>query len=115
MQRITLTALLLTLTLIVSINANAKMWFEGGTLHQATYAQWNNATYANKLATSGDWLAATIWKGHVNSGDDFERLKVKAGMLARALDKVTTVEGTGSLKVAEIATMTIMLANDLGP
>jgi hypothetical protein len=31
-------------------------WFEGGTLHKATMEQWSRATYANRLATSADFV-----------------------------------------------------------
>ena len=33
-------------------------WTTGGTLHDATIADWKRATYSNKLATSADWIAA---------------------------------------------------------
>jgi hypothetical protein len=34
-------------------------WFSGGTLHKSTISEWRNATYANRLATSADFIAAT--------------------------------------------------------
>jgi hypothetical protein len=34
-------------------------WFTGGTLHKAKVSEWRNATYANRLATSADFIAAT--------------------------------------------------------
>ena len=34
-------------------------WFSGGTLHKSTIAEWRNSTYANRLATSADFIAAT--------------------------------------------------------
>ena len=34
-------------------------WFSGGTLHKAKVSEWRNATYANRLATSADFIAAT--------------------------------------------------------
>ncbi|MEA2014623.1 MAG: hypothetical protein U9N38_04890 [Thermodesulfobacteriota bacterium] len=30
-------------------------WYENGTLHSDSVAEWNRATYANKLATASDW------------------------------------------------------------
>lgn len=115
MKRFSLTALALVILLATSTTATAIEWFQGGTLHRATYAQWNSASYENKLATASDWLASTKWKGHLNTPNDFARLKVKAGMLAKGLDEVTTIEGMGSLKVNEAAAMVIMIANDLDP
>ena len=34
-----------------------KAWYDGGTLHQKTVADWMAATDANRLATAGDWTA----------------------------------------------------------
>jgi len=34
-------------------------WFSGGTLQQSTVAEWRQASYANRLATSADFIAAT--------------------------------------------------------
>jgi hypothetical protein len=44
------------------------------------------ATPENKLATAGNWLTATKWKGHLSSSEDFARLKVKAQKLVDAVD-----------------------------
>ena len=38
-----------------------KAWYDGGTLHNATAAEWKAATDANRLATSADW--ATVMTG----------------------------------------------------
>lgn len=32
-------------------------WYEGGTLHRANAEQWQSASSANRLATSGDWAS----------------------------------------------------------
>jgi len=71
-------------------------WFQGGTLHRATLAQWRAATNANKLATAADWLAATKWKGHLRSPSDFDRIKVKAQMLVNAVNEVASDRDVGS-------------------
>lgn len=34
-------------------------WFEGGNLHKAKLKAWRQASYANRLATSADFIAAT--------------------------------------------------------
>ncbi len=31
-------------------------WLKGGTLHKSTFAQWDNSTYENRLATSSDFI-----------------------------------------------------------
>lgn len=33
-----------------------RAWYSGGTLHQATWAEWRQATYDNKLATAADMI-----------------------------------------------------------
>ena len=55
-------------------------------LHNATFEEWRNATYANKLATAEGWLAATKWKGHLNTPSDSEELRLQAHILARGVD-----------------------------
>lgn len=90
-------------------------WIHGGTLHNATVAEWKSATYANKLATAGDWLAGTKWKGHLNTYEDFDKQKAKAEMLVEAVDGVVTLEGIDSMSVTEIAAGIVTQSNDLGP
>jgi hypothetical protein len=34
-------------------------WFVGGTLHKSTIKEWRNSSYANRLATAADFIAAT--------------------------------------------------------
>ena len=93
----------------------SRQWFQGGSLHTATVAQWKNATDQNKLATAADWLAATKWKGYLKSPADFDRLKIKAQMLTDAVDEVVAVEKNDSLTVTELAAAIITISYDLGP
>ncbi len=99
----------------VSNDSAKDQWFQGGSLHSATVGEWKRATYQNKLATASDWLAATKWKGHLNSPQDFDKIKVKAQMLVSAVDEVVTVKDTDSLQVNEIAAAIVTMSNDLGP
>ena len=92
-----------------------KKWFEGGTLHNATIGEWNSATYANKLATSADWLAVTVWKGHLHSPNDFDKVRVKAEMLVTAVNGVVEDKDIDNLNVTEFAITLISMSNDLGP
>jgi hypothetical protein len=98
-------------------DADKEEWFKKGTLHNASLAEWGNSSYDNKLATAADWLTATKWKGALNSTDDFDRLKVKADMLVKAVDKVATADATqnDSLSATEIAAAIVTMSNDLGP
>lgn len=93
-----------------------KMWFQGGNLHDASVAQWKEATYQNKLATASDWLASGLWKGHLNTPSDFDNIKVKAQMLVEAVDGVVVDNNQiDHWKVNESAAAIIILSNDLGP
>jgi len=95
--------------------SSSTQWFQGGNLHSATVAQWKNASYKNKLATASDWLVATRWKGHLTSPDDFDRLKLKARMLVKAVDEVIAGQQADYLKVAEIAAALVNMTNDFSP
>lgn len=47
----------LVLFFAISFSSHAREWYEGGTLHDATALEWQNASYENKLATSADLIA----------------------------------------------------------
>jgi uncharacterized protein (UPF0297 family) len=94
---------------------NNGQWFQGGSLHNATVAQWKAATYQNRLATAADCLAATKWKGYLRSPGDFDRLKAKAQILVSAVDGAVPSELWDSVGVNEIAAAIIVMSNDLGP
>lgn len=94
--------------------------FQGGNLHKATIRQWKNATYQNKRSTVGDWLAATLWKGHLNLLEDFDQLNIKVQLLVKGMDIVVADIPVRSEmekeKVAAVAVLLIRLApEDLGP
>lgn len=62
MQRNYMQQMAVLMVLIVAVfsqTVSAKEWYEGGTLHQASALDWQQATYANKLATAGDLVAGT--------------------------------------------------------
>jgi hypothetical protein len=94
-----------------------QQWFHGGTLHQATVGQWLRASTRNKVATCGDWLSATSWKGALNSPLDFARLHVQARKLAAAVDDVARgdVRQVPETKVAAVAALLIKLSDELRP
>ena len=90
-------------------------WFSGGNLHDSTIGQWREASFENKLATVSDWLAGTKWKGHLNSYEDFEILKIKSEILVNAIDDSVDNGILEDAKTMEIAASIITLSNDLGP
>lgn len=94
----------------------AAEWCRGGTLHRATVREWKSATSSNKLATAADWLAATKWEGHLNTPDDFRRMRTRALTLVTAVDE--SVRGSdvwSDSNVAEISAALLTLSDDLGP
>jgi hypothetical protein len=53
-----------------------KAWYEGGTLHQATVAQWKAGSNANRLATASDWVTVTTgWDTLEEAREKSEDLK----------------------------------------
>ena len=89
-------------------------WLQGGTLHEGTVADWKAGSAENKLATAGDWLTATDWKGHLTDSADFDRMKAKAQMLADAVDEVVQ-ESPDTMKANEIAAALITMSDEFGP
>jgi hypothetical protein len=51
--------LVIIMLFLIPSSGYAKEWYEGGTLHNATALEWQNATFQNKLATCGDIVSAT--------------------------------------------------------
>ena len=49
--------LIILIVLFISVNVNAKEWYEGGTLHGSSALEWQKATFQNKLATCGDFVS----------------------------------------------------------
>ena len=93
--------------------AQKKKWFTGGNLHNATMRQWAMSSYNNQLATAADWLARSKWKGALKTPGDFDRLRVKANMLVKAVTNAG--QDVPTKKAVEIAAAIVTLSNDLGP
>ncbi len=97
----------------VTRSPEPKKWFQNGTLHKATMAEWNMGSFENKRATAADFLASTIWEGHLNSPADFEKLKVKAEMLVKGMDIVG--QSYTEESAVTVAAFYINNTSDLGP
>lgn len=83
-------------------------WAQGGTLHDATVAEWRAGTPEDQLATAGDWVSASMLRReYVPSG--FDEIRVQAIELRTCID--AAVEG-GELDhqdVASSATVCLVL------
>ena len=47
-------SILLMILYLPFLALSGEAWYEGGNLHRAPVSQWNNSSYANKLATAAD-------------------------------------------------------------
>lgn len=96
-----------------SDNASEKQpeWYEGGTLHNSTIAEWKNASPQNKLATCGDFIA-NLWRNEklklpIRNMDD---VKLYASKLSDFVDTAvseTTYADTES--VSEITAIGVVM------
>ncbi len=83
--------IVLLLILAVPVTSQAKKWYEGGTLHNASALVWQNARYENKLATCSD-IIVTAWKNHYFKPElqskltSLDSVKLLANELVKALD-----------------------------
>lgn len=78
---------------LYQLGETAKEWYEGGTLHEANGLEWQQATYANKLATAGDLVAASFKAGKLvpelaNSITGVDDIKLMAAAIVTELDIV---------------------------
>ena len=71
--------------------AQAKEWYEGGTLHKASVAQWHQADEHNRIATAGDWVHATTSRKYIDLifDEDPEIMHMAAKMVAQCVTTST--------------------------
>lgn len=77
-------------------------WYQGGTLHNATIAEWKIATQENRLATSADMIAATL-KSEGKQISTINELFTLASALERCVGEAGDSEQANSQKVAGLA------------
>ena len=79
-------------------------WYENGTLHRSSVAGWNRATYANRLATAGDWaLNRPRIKAKVKNSGSIDTLRPFAVELVTCVNEAAAGPGYGNMGVAELA------------
>jgi len=85
-------------------------WYENGTLHRASVAEWNRATYANKLATAADWaITRPQIKTKVKNSGSIDTLRPFASQLVTCVNEAAAGQGYGSMSVAEVAASCMIL------
>ena len=112
MRKIVYSLLLMSVLFAFCGVSCAKEWQQGGTLHNATIAEWKRSSHENKLATCADWLSALYLRGNLDVDiDEFDDLKKYAEALVGYVDK--TSAKTSSLngeKANAIALVGMMMA-----
>lgn len=70
-----------------------RSWSAGGTLHDATLTEWDNASLDNQLATAADWaLAFPSVRVALEMRQDPEELRGFASTLRRCVTKAATLD-----------------------
>ncbi len=79
-------------------------WFQNGTLHRSSVAEWNKARSANRLATAADWAGSRprIETKVKNSGS-MDMLRPYAAQLVTCVNEAAAGQGYESMKVSELA------------
>ena len=79
-------------------------WYKGGTLHQATIADWKVASDKNKLATSADMMAV------VDNTVSMDELRTRAESLKKCIDEAVDIDETtiDESKVSEVGALCII-------
>ena len=82
-------------------------WYSGGTLHKATGSSWQQASYANQLATAADF-SAKLLEGEVRFSS-MDQLKPYATELTKCITGATAGQGGEDQEVSGIATLCAVL------
>jgi len=104
MRRLSLATSLLILffsPLMVCAGGN---WYENGTLHRSSVAEWNKASYSNKLATAADWsITRPQIKTKVKNSGSMDTLKPFAIELVTCINEAAAGKGYANMSATELA------------
>ncbi len=89
----------------VASQAMAAKWYEGGTLHNATRAEWAKATYENRLATCSDYVASSTTGAKLLKAKGRDALKPRAVRMEKHMTDVLTGSKFKQVDVPEAAIM----------
>ncbi|MCI5123432.1 MAG: hypothetical protein D3925_02885 [Candidatus Electrothrix sp. AR5] len=87
-------------------------WYEGGSLHRANIARWNNATYSDKLATCADMALTRSWiKRKIQQSGDMDTLRPYAQELMTCINTASDdpMPEYEHMKLSEFAAMCMIL------
>ena len=104
MKKIISPALIMFFLVIPFVVYAGGRWYNNGTLHSASIAEWNRATYANKLATAADMaLSSPKIKTKVKNSGSIDTLRPFAIELVSCIDEAAAGQDYGNTEVAEVA------------
>jgi len=95
-------------TVEVATSTPFPLWYEGGTLHDATLAEWSNATDANRLATAADWTVIAF------DGVPVLEIRIYANDLLICIDEIFDGYLERSSEGAPISDLAALCAIKLG-
>ncbi|VEB25884.1 Uncharacterised protein [Actinobacillus lignieresii] len=118
-----ISAILLAMSLMMalSMNLQAKEWYEQATLHDATMKQWCKADNKSKLATAGNFVAVgykdKLFKPEIIDAIDksgMDGIKLMAQQVVNGLDKAScdgkkATPESSNQSVEDVAVMLIAL------
>ena len=83
-------------------------WYEDGDLHKSYVFEWREASYSNKLATCGDWMAV------VDNEMTMDKLRSRAEQLVICIDETVAKDASGeeisgTMTTADIAVLCVQL------
>lgn len=106
-------SLFILVTLLLIGTAEAREWYEGGTLHSATVGDYLQGDPANVLATTADWVCAGIADSQVQklNMDDIKKASAAVAIcIVTATDGMTEIYGHQATEMAVLCMM--QLKND---
>jgi hypothetical protein len=84
-------------------------WYEGGTLHKATAAEWSSASPSNQLETAGDWTAIILGETRVRELG-LDGLRSHAQQMVACVNTAIS-DGPSNQAVSEVAAGCSILMN----
>ncbi|MCX6055019.1 MAG: hypothetical protein NTZ74_08920 [Chloroflexi bacterium] len=81
-------------------------WFTGGNLHKSTVKEWRNATYANRLATSADYVVGYL---DITDFSDMATIKQEAKDLETCISTTASGGDADNEEVSFIGAMCLVL------
>ena len=94
---------MIVLLLLFSTSAFAAEWYEEGSLHDKRVNEWKQATYANRLATSADFVAYIFGEERVGRMGSMDALKPYVVQMMTCIDEGTKGDNIPNMQVSEVA------------